>query len=511
MKVAVIGAGHQGLVAALTLARAGAEVVVLEQGEQAGGCVWSEQSGSGVLVERGAFEHGGVVDMAEQLGLAEFGLRYRDHPLLAGVRFADGEERIFPLDAEVTGAGLGVDANGYADLTRLAAALFGMLDVFPTPPTMTEVAAALAPMRGGDKLFRTLLQPAEIVIAEAISDPHTRASLELYAAHGQIPPWAPGSGMFALLLPSMHGGRAVRPVGGSAALTDALVAALIATGGQLRLADGVTGLRPKDTGAVVTTVSDQFEVDAVVSSIDLRRVSALIPQLPTALSGTITGLHSGHFNVSELTVSLVYRGRPPVDLEPDTDAVWFAQHAPGDLRISMAEVLSGRLPTRPSSMVASVAQPASATGGALWLSSVVPLRLAEAEWTPQREDAAGRAVVDAVSETLDADLWHDLAEIRVSGPPTWGARLGSDGNPNHLDLSIDQLLGWRPASLDQWRATYPWLWWCGSGVHPGGGLSGTSGAAVAQAVLGHSSKQRASNELRGLWQAFGAYRELRRR
>lgn len=509
MKVAVIGAGHQGLVGALILARAGAEVTVFEQATQAGGCVWSEQRGQ-VLVERGAWEHGGIVELAESLGLEAYGLHYREHSLLSATRFGDGEQRLFATDLEQTVAGLGADADRYRQFAELAGSLFDMLDAFATPPTLTEVAATLSPLRGGDRLFRTLLRPAQVVIAEAVRDPHTRAALELYAAHGQIPPWAPGSGMFGLLLPAGHGGRAARPVGGSGALTAALVGALEAAGGRLLLGQAVTQIRPQPQGAVVCTAEDQLRVDRVLSSIDVRRLARLVPELPAELAGELGALHSGHFNISELTVSLSYRIAPLLPLDADRDAVWFTQKAPSDLGVGLAEVLAGQLPSRPSAMVGQVDQ-GPGTGGAVWLSSVVPLQRNDGAWSTTTEQEAGTRVVDAVSEILDCDLWQGLDEIVVSGPLTWGARLASDGNPNHLDLSIDQLLGWRPGGLDRWQQRYPWLSWCGAGVHPGGGLSGASGVAAAEAILAGNHALRRTNELVGLWQAFGAYRQLRKK
>jgi len=48
-------------------------------------------------------------------------------------------------------------------------------------------------------------------------------------------------------------------------------------------------------------------------------------------------------------------------------------------------------------------------------------------------------------------------------------------------------------------------------VHPGGGLSGASGVAAAEAILAGNHALRRTNELVGLWQAFGAYRQLRRK
>ena len=70
-EVIVVGGGHNGLVAALRLARAGCRVTVLEQGAEPGGCVWTERHPSGVVVERGAYEHGGILAAATELGLAD--------------------------------------------------------------------------------------------------------------------------------------------------------------------------------------------------------------------------------------------------------------------------------------------------------------------------------------------------------------------------------------------------------------------------------------------------------
>lgn len=510
MKVAVIGAGHQGLVAAVILARAGCEVVVWEQGSQAGGCLWTDTTADGVVVERGAFEHGGILEVAAELGLENYGLTYRDHRLLSGTAFTGGEQRIFDVDLATTLDGLGADRDAYRRLAELAGALFGLLDGFPTPPTLTEAAAAMSGLRGGDNLFRTLLQPAEIVLQAAIEDPYTRAALEVYAAHGQIPPSAPGSGMFALLLPSMHGGRAARPVGGSAQLTAALVAALEQAGGRLELDAAVEQLLPGPDGAEIVTPHGRQHFDQVVSTIDVRRVAQLIPDLDPELLGSVASLHSGHFNVSELTVSLVYDQPAPQLPGPDQDVVWFTADRPGVFRPGFAQVMAGQLPKSPWSMLGRPAQPDPAGAGSLWLSSVVPLRRDGESWTKQAEAEAAQRVVEAVSTVLDTDLSSHEVERYVSGPLVWANRLGSDGNPNHLDLSIDQLLGWRPAPLPLWRQRFSWLWWAGAGSHPGGGLSGASGRSAANGVLGRSAKRSAVGEIAGLWRAFQAYLAMRR-
>lgn len=568
-RVVVVGAGHQGLVAALHLARSGCDVTVVEQGTEPGGCVWTETRADGVVVERGAYEHGGVLATALDLGLdhpalGERAVTYREHPVATGFVFGDGERRVFRTDLDATLADLGDDVDGYRAMVTRADVLFGMLDAFDEPPTLTRVASSLVDLPGGDDLLRTLLQPAEVVAAAYLDDPHTRAAVCLQAAHAQVPAWAPGSGMFAFLLPSSHGGPAVRPVGGSRALVDALVAALELAGGGVRCGSGVASMRTSDVAVagaapqpaaeslvaaagvparvgvfggapgrrsavpvgadrpiggerpalVVLDDGTTFEADVVISTVGLPRTAALITEPVPRMREAADSLHSGHFNVAELTVTVVTEQPVALPIE-DPDAVWYAVADPADVRTGFGEILAGRLPSSPWSMVSQVAQPEGVAGGAVWLSSVVPLERADGPWTPEREREAGERLVDHVGSVLGVDLRAGLVELVVSGPATWAQRIGGDGSPNHVDLTVDQLLGWRPPGHADQRTELPWLFLAGAGVHPGGGLSGASGTAAAAAVLGRprgaaGAAGRARDEVRGLWRGFQAYRTMRR-
>ncbi len=564
--VVVVGGGHNGLVAALRLARAGCRVTVVEQGREPGGCVWTDRHPSGVLVERGAYEHGGILAVATELGLTDPGLgdaavRYREHPVVAGFVFGDGERRVFHTDLDETVADLGDDGPAYRELVAMAAVLFDMVTTFDPPPTPTQIAAALAPLRGGDTLFRTILQSAETVVGHALADPHTRAALALQAAHAQVPAWSPGSGLFALLLPASHAGPAVRPIGGSRALVDALVAALEREGvvirtdaTAVRLATASSGRTPDPvaTGPRASTESRTaragvfggspgahavvpqgpvgfdwatrgeveladgtlLDADAVISAIGLPRTAALLADPAPALRAAADGLHSGHFNVGELTATVVYGHRVDLGL-PDPDAIWYAVDDPEDVRRGFGEVLAGQLPSSPWAMVGQVTQPDDVDGSAIWLSSIVPLRAADGAWTPERERAAADRVIDRVGEVLGVDLRDGLVDVVVSGPATWAERVGGDGNPNHIDNTIDQLLGWRAPGHADMRTEVDWLFLSGAGQHPGGGLSGASGTAAAAAVLTRRTGRpgalaRAADEVRGLARGLAAYRTMRK-
>ncbi|GAA2234878.1 NAD(P)/FAD-dependent oxidoreductase [Herbiconiux moechotypicola] len=487
--VAVIGAGHNGLVCALLLARAGFAVTLLEAADEVGGCVWTDTDSRGLRRERGAIDHGGVHALAEDLGLAEHGLRFRERDTLAVFRVA-GEDRRFAVSAEETASALGSDGPAYLDLAERAASLFGMIDRFPEPPTLTQLATVLARLRGGDELFRSLLAPARAVIEQAVTDPRTRAALELYASHSQIPSWAPGSGAMAMMLPSGHGHAAVRPEGGSAALTGSLRRAFEAAGGTVRTGAAVREVRMAGAGGgtgahpiVVLDSGESLEAGRVVSTIGVPRTAALLERAgsaPAALRLDAASQRSGQFNVSELTVSITRASSAPL---LDDDAIHFVQSGLGDLHRGFGDLIAGRLPASPWAMVADVPQDEGVTGSAVWLSSVVPIERADGPWTSEREQQAGAAVIEAVSRQLDRDVAPEGSEVVVTGPLGWAERIGGIGNPNHVDLTLDQLFGWRPASGRGARTEAPWLYLAGAGVHPGGGLSGASGRAAAEAVI----------------------------
>lgn len=536
VRVAVVGGGHQGLVAAVVLARAGLDVTVLEAGPEPGGCLWTGDVG-GLAVERGAVDHGGLRGVADELGLDRFGLRYVERDRLCSAVFGDGEVRDFEVSVDRTAERLGPDADAYRALAEQAGAFFAVLDRFPVPPTPTALAGTLAHLRGGDETFRSLLSSAEAVVERRVDDPHLRAALALYAAHGQIPPWAPGSGMLAFLLPGSHGSPAVRPEGGGRAVVAALVTALGAAGGQVRTGAVVRSVA-RGAGGLVVELDDgeRLAVDRVVSTLDVRRTTALLADPPAAMTRSAVGVASGRLNVSELTVALTLpEGALPERLRDPHGPITFVQDGLGDLRRGFGDLVAGRLPGTPWAMVARAdVRPADddgwATGvageaggtrrAALWLSSVVPLHRDDGAWTPRRERAAADRVLATASRVLGVDLAGAAGDVVVSGPAVWATRLRSDGNPNHLDLTLDQMLGWRPPGLPGHRTPVPGLYLAGSGTHPGGGLSGTSGRSAATALLtdlGTRSRRagpgpvgRVGREVVGLWRAFGAYLAMRR-
>lgn len=519
--VLIVGAGHNGLVCGTILARAGLDVLIVEANEEAGGCIWTETLPTGHRLERGAIDHGQVLSTADDLGLAALGLEYQTRDAVAGAGFADGTSFVFDSDLESSIDKLGVpegDRSGYRRLSQLASSLFAMMDTFQKPPMLSQLSE-FGSSAGTDPV-RLLMMSAEKLVGSYIDDRHLRSAIAMYGAHAQLPPWIPGTGLFGMLLPGSHGNPPSRPVGGSAALVDALQSAFKATGGRLVTGARVDTIRSGGDGVRVRTQQGgSFGARAVVSTLDIGVTSRLIDPLPDSLRLAANSVTSGALNVAELKVDLALDEPASPGPWSSPEALWLLQEHPDSLRKSFADIVAGRLPSEGAMMWASPSaldETAAPKGqGTVWLSAFVPARGDEISWDGAAEASAGEWLLDGYARITGTDLRPSIVDMRVSGPATWQQRIGARfGNPNHIDLTIDQLFNWRPPTGQTYRTELPWLYLSGAGTHPGGGLSGIPGRNAADAVLSDLSEGRRRgtgwvNDLRALRQGWDLFRTLR--
>ncbi|MEX1125146.1 MAG: NAD(P)/FAD-dependent oxidoreductase [Acidimicrobiia bacterium] len=519
----IIGAGHNGLVCGTVLARAGMEVLIVEANDEAGGCIWTETLPSGHRIERGAIDHGAILPLVDELGLSEFGLEYMFREVVVGAGFGDGTTLLFHQDLGVTLEAIAThapaDVAGYEEMSRVSSHLLEMMGTFDRPPSLADLSSFGANL-ATDPLW-LLLTSADKAIGRYVTDDHLRSAIAMYGAHGQLPPWLPGTGLFGLLLPAVHGKRVGRPKGGSQALTMALEAALRGAGGALRTGTPICRIDNAEGGGVATTADGEgIPAHNIVSTIDVAITTALFESPPAALTRVAQAVTSGALNVAELKVDLALSEPASPGFDGDPAALWLLQEHPDSLRRSFAQLISGEMPDDPCMMWAapsaldSTAAPSGQ--GTVWLSAFVPARPRTYEWDAEAEQAAGEWLLDGFARITGRDLRPSVVDMRVTGPASWERRIGSRyGNPNHIDLTIDQLFTWRPPTTHPYRTDLPWLYLSGAGTHPGGGLSGIPGRNAARAVLADAAgyrgrRRRWKDDLSAMREGWRLFRALRK-
>ena len=499
----IVGAGHNGLVAAAYLARAGQRVLVLERRSFAGGAAVTEELFPGYAVSTCAYQvhslQGTVVD---DLRLREHG--YWPIRLDPGYfsPYPDGRHLIQWRSVERMQAEIAAfsrrDAERYPAWVAFWRRVGGLLGRFTLaePPSVHELEADARGTEDEEVVSRLLDWSVRGLLDEYFESPEVQAALvpnsDIHSLDepGEVLGWA-------MTAPN-PGARAEDqglPLGGMSNLTAALLASARASGVEIRLETAAERILLDDGRAIGVVLSDGSAIGSgtVISNADPKRTfgSLLAPgDLPAGVRQSVESLdtESGslkfHAAVSQLPDFSAHLG---VDHDPRILGLQRICPSLGYVERSLADANQGRVTDHPILivMIPTVYDPSVAPAGRHLVSVRVkfePSRLHEGSWGAVRQQV-GEGVIDALTEYAP-NFRRSILDWIVHTPDDLERRVGlTDGNIHHLNHSAGQALGDRLFQGGGHRTPIGGLYMCGAGTHPGGEVTGAPGYNAARAVL----------------------------
>ncbi|MBS0580451.1 MAG: NAD(P)/FAD-dependent oxidoreductase [Proteobacteria bacterium] len=504
----IIGGGHNGLVCATYLARAGRSVLLLEAAGRLGGAAVTREFAPGFRVSAGAhLLHLMPPGLLRELNLGAHGLKMAAAGLPTVALSRDGQHLLMGGRAVPTLSS--ADAQAYTEwrrlLGRIAAALHPVLNE-PPPRLGTDAwSDRTALMRLGwrlrrlgrrdlRELLRVGLMNIHDLLEERFQSPLLKGALALDAVLGtNYGPRSPGTVLSLLYrLAATHGSDALSlPEGGLGAVSAALAQAATAAGAEVLTSQPVARILVKEDRACGVALASGAEVSAgvVISNADPKRTFLdllgaehldagfvrRIAQLRT--HGVTAKLHLALQRLPQFSGldAAALRGRLLV--APDADYLERAYNHAKYGEYSQAPMLEVTLPT--------LTDPALAPPGQHVASVIVqyaPYRLAEG-W-----DGGRQRLTDIVIDTLGAhapDLRQCVMASELLVPTDIEREFGiTGGHWHHAELAFDQFFMVRPVpGATQYRTPLPGLFLCGAGCHPGGGVMGLAGRNAARQVM----------------------------
>ncbi|MEE9607535.1 MAG: NAD(P)/FAD-dependent oxidoreductase [Myxococcota bacterium] len=520
-EVVVIGAGHNGLVAAAYLARAGLRTLVLESRPLVGGACVTEELWPGFRVSRAAYVAGLLRPcVLAELGLAGRGLRLLPRDPFSFTPLPDGRGLLLGADQAASCQAIrrfsARDASRYpayaAFLDRIAAALEPLLDA--PPPDLGDLRwldlrglAGLARsawrMRGElPRALALLLGPAGPVLEAWFESEPLRATLATDAVIGAwAAPSTPGTG-YVLVHHGMgrvDGARGAWAyvAGGMGRLAEAIADAAREAGAEIRTDAPVAGISAHAgrVRGVVLADGSSVEAPTVVSGADPRRTLLGLVKGEHLPEETVRELELLDFRSPSLKINAAlerlprFLGRDGAAPGPEhAGTIHLGATSLEALEASFRAAQAGNLPERPmieltlpSALDASLA-PEGRHVASLFIQHV-PYALVGTTWEAERDRFADR--VFALVEEVAPGFTRSVLQREVLAPPDLERVFGlSGGNIFHGAMSLDRLLFMRPLpGWSRYRTPLRGLYLCGAGTHPGGGVMGACGRNAAREIL----------------------------
>jgi phytoene dehydrogenase-like protein len=503
--VIIIGAGHNGLVAAAYLARAGLKVLVQERRDVPGGAVATEERFGGFLTSPCAMQLYRLQSkVVEDLGLLGFGLRVAPMDPSYVTPFEDGRVLIQWRDVARTQEEIArfsvKDAAAYpewVDFWQRVGQLFGRYTLDAEPPTLAELRERAAGTDDGRLLSVLSSWPIRRLMDRFFESEQVQAALMPNSDTKSLD--QPGELLGWAMTAPNRGARPEHqgvPIGGMGSVGRALARAAEQYGAEIGLGAEVAQIHLDEAGrACGVDLADgtTLRCRTVVSNADPKRTFGQL--LDSAGAAGDTAVRVGKLDTDSGSLKF----HAAVSELPDLSAHLGTGHDPrllGMLRIvpsisyienSLADAAAGRATDYPILIVqtSTVYDPSAAPEGSHLVSVRVkfePSRLRQGSWCDHKQ-ALAQQVIDLLT-AYAPNFRRSVIDHVLYTPDDIEQRMGlTDGNIHHINHIDGQLLGDRLFPGGGYCTPVAGLYMCGAGTHPGGEVTGANGYNAAKVVL----------------------------
>jgi phytoene dehydrogenase-like protein len=517
--VIIIGGGHNGLVTAFYLAQAGHKPLVLERRSQIGGAAVTEEFSPGFRCSTLAHVAGPLrPDIVRDMQLERHGVKFITPDIGVVALSPDHRALVLHNDAQKSSQEIArfsqKDAARYPEfqdsLGKLGKVIGDAL-LLPPPnidsPSTGDLWGMLQTGRGirklGKKDMFRLLRWGPMAVADLVAEffetELLRATIAARGIFGTfLGPWSAGSSLVLLIRAAGDNhpaGSSHFVAGGIGALTQAMASAAKQAGAEIRSNVEVKEVRIKDGTAtgVVLASGEEISAKAVISNADPKRTLLKLVD-PTYLAPDfVQKLKNYRMPGTVAKVNLALSGLPEFTaLKGATNGALSSRIHIGPeidyLERAFDDSKYGNFSQNPylEVTIPSLTDPSLAPAGKHVMSiymQYAPFKLKNGDWDNDRGKLG-----DTIVKTL-AHYAPNLPGLVIDGQiitpkdleETYGL---TNGHIFHGELSLDQFFTMRPL-LDwaRYRTPINNLYLCGSGTHPGAGLTGGSGANAAREIL----------------------------
>jgi phytoene dehydrogenase-like protein len=504
----VVGGGHNGLVAAAYLAKAGLRTLVLERRAVVGGASVTEEVFPGVRFSRLAYSAGLLrPEIIADLDLARFGYEAFPFDPQFFLPFPNGDSILLWNDANRNHEELArfskKDADAYPKYVAFWAEVMELIEamVLEPPPPLPDLLAMFRGPEAEDLARRVLLQSAADLLDEFFESEEVKAMLATATTIG-LPagPRTPGTALMLghMLLHEINGVKQTFGYarGGMGGISQALAKAAAHYGTTIRTSSAVRRILTKDGVVAGVELTDGARIPAktVLTNLDARTTftklvdpDALDPDFLRRVrgikaSGVVTKVNCVLRELPDFT------SRPGKTVQPHHRGYIDVCPTVDYLEEAWDDAKWGRPSDAPflDCVLHSVTDPSLAPAGKFTLSiysQYSPYDLAKGTWDDRREEV-GDAILEALAE-FAPNLRHAVEAREVITPldmeREWGLLRGCI---YQTDMTPDQLFSLRPIpGWSGYRMPLRGLYLCGSSAHPGGGVTGAPGRNAAMAAL----------------------------